>query len=488
MNTNSHSDILVIGSGPAGQKAAIQGAKLGRQVALIEQELNVGGACVHHGTIPSKTLREAALDMARFRRAADVFDFKLREDLEVRTLLSRMNRVVRSHADYMRCQLERNGIRRYHGRARFVSDRQVDVLAVDGAHHFLTAETIVIAAGSVPRMPEGVPVDHERILDSDSILSMIYLPTSLTVLGGGVIASEYASIFALLGVEVTLIDKGERPLAFMDAELSHQFVLAFGKIGGHYMCQQQVVNAQWDGFSKVVTTLGNGETVATDKMLVAFGRTANVAGLQVQAAGLETDSRGYLVVDEHFQTSLPRVYAVGDVIGPPGLASTAMEQGRRAVCHALGTTPGRLTDTIPSGIYTIPEMASVGSTEEEVKRSHGAALVGRARFSEVARAQVAGLEDGLLKMIADPHGRDLLGVHIVGEGATELIHVGQMGLQAGVAVDVFLDTIFNFPTLAEAYRVAALDIVNQRQAALATEEMAQTVSPPTAQFLKPFSP
>jgi NAD(P) transhydrogenase len=463
-------DVVVIGSGPAGQKAAIQAVKAGRKVAMIEQEQGVGGMCVHRGTIPSKTLRESALQLSRLRRSAEVLEFTLRPDLEVASLMTRLDEVVKAHVAYMGRQIERNGIHLLHGRARFLSDRAIEVLSVDGSTRRLSAATIFIATGSRPRTPPEIPIDHENVLDSDSILSMLYLPGSLTVLGGGVIASEYASIFAHLGVKVTMIDRADRPLKFMDAELVARFVRDFERNGGRYFGGQSIGSVEWDGASKVVTHLVSGEVVESDKMLVALGRAASVEGLDLAAAGLAATARGLLQVDEHCRTAVGHIYAVGDVIGPPSLAATAMEQGRRAACHALGLPPGGAPELIPIGVYTIPEMASVGLGEEEAAQRAAAqpgagagVLVGRGRFEEVARGQISGTQDGLLKIVADATGRKLLGVHIVGEGATELIHVGQMALVAGAGVDAFIENIFNFPTLAEAYRVAALDICEQRR-------------------------
>jgi len=462
--TQSHTcDVLVIGSGPAGQKAAIQGAKAGKRVCLIEQTPEVGGACVYQGTIPSKTLRESALQMVRFLRATDVFEFRLRDDIKITSLMTRLNRVVRAHGEFMKEQLTRNGIHPLHGRAKFLSDREVEIHHLDGTRTIASAPLIVIATGSRPRVPEHIPVDHEHILDSDSILSLIYLPKTLTVLGGGVIASEYASIFALLGVQVTMVDSADRPLKFLDQELTDQFGRAFEEIGGRYRGLQKIQQVRWDGFSKVTTTLDNGETLDGEKMLVALGRVANIEGLNIPAAGLAPTSRGLIAVNEHCQTSISHIYAVGDVIGPPSLASCSMEQGRRAVCHALHLNPGVSPEHIPMGIYTIPEISSVGLSEQEAKAQHGGAVVGRARFHEIARGQISGMTDGLLKMVADAKGEHLLGVHIVGEGATELIHIGQMGLLHHIEIDRFIENIFNFPTLAEAYRVAALDIAKQRR-------------------------
>ena len=259
-----------------------------------------------------------------------------------------------------------------------------------------------------------------------------------------------------------MIDQRARPLGFMDRELTDQFLKSFREHGGQYLGQETVQQVQWDGLSQVVTTLESGETVESEKMLVALGRVANLADLKIEAAGLQATEKGLLSVDEYCRTSIPHIYAVGDVVGPPGLASSAMEQGRRAVRHATGIDLPGSPETIPIGIFTIPEMASVGITEKESIERHGKTMVGRARFDEVARGQISGLKGGLLKMVADPEGKKLLGIQIVGEGATELIHVGQMGLLAESQVDVFVENIFNFPTLAEAYRVAALDIVNRR--------------------------
>ncbi|TFG62863.1 MAG: Si-specific NAD(P)(+) transhydrogenase [Nitrospirales bacterium] len=463
MSSSTDYDLIVIGSGPAGQKAAIQGAKSGRQVALIEQNREVGGACVYQGTIPSKTLRESALQMMQFLQATDVFEYRMRDDVKIATLMTRLDKVVRAHGAFMTEQVARNGIERLHGRARFLSDREIQVKGLDGTSTTIAGHTIVIATGSRPRVPDHIPIDHEHILDSDSILSLVYLPKSLTVLGGGVIASEYASIFALLGVQVTMIDTADRPLKFLDQELTDQFCVAFESTGGPYHEQQKIQSVQWDGFSKVITRLENGEIFESEKMLVALGRVANLEHLAIQSAGLEPTSRGLISVNEHCQTTVRHIYAVGDVIGPPSLASCSMEQGRRAVCHALGLDSGDAPEHIPMGIYTIPEMSSVGLSEQEAVEKFGGALIGRARFHEIARGQISGMTNGLLKMVADAKGEKLLGIHIVGEGATELIHIGQMGLLHHIDIDRFVENIFNFPTLAEAYRVAALDIAKQRK-------------------------
>jgi NAD(P) transhydrogenase len=359
-------------------------------------------------------------------------------------------------------QLARNGIDQWHGRARFLTPQRLEVLALDGSCTRVTGELMVIATGSRPRTPEDIPVDHEHILDSDSLLSMLYLPASLTVLGAGVIASEYASIFASLGVQVTMVDRSERPVSFLDPELTDCFIRGFAANGGRYLAQQEIANVVWDGASTVITTLKGGAEVRSEKLFCALGRLPNLDGLNITVAGVRLTERGFIAVNEHCQTSASHIYAVGDVIGPPSLASCAMEQGRRAIRHALGLAVGNPPEMIPIGIYTIPEIASVGLNEHEAHQRYGAVVVGRAPFAELARGQIGGITDGLLKLVADAQGQRLLGVQIIGEGATELIHVGEIGLLAGCNVDAFIDHIFNFPTLAEAYRVAALDIAKRR--------------------------
>lgn len=463
MGPNAY-DILVVGSGPAGQKAAIQGAKAGKKVVLIEQEQGIGGNCVYRGTIPSKTLRETALQFERLKRSSEVFEGRLRSDVPMSVLLHRLDEVVKAHECYMADQLARNGVTYRHGRARFLSPQEIELEAIDGARQGLLADTIVLATGSRPRSIPEIPVDHEHVLDSDSILSMIYLPRSLTVVGGGVIACEYASTFALLGVEVTLIDKATRPLSFMDKEIVDVFQRSIEQQGGRFYVGHTVKEVAWDGVSAVVARLKNGMAVKSEKMLVALGRQPNVEELNLQAAGLTLDEKGRIPVNEYGQTEVPHIFAAGDMLGrPPALASQAMEDGRRAVSHALGIPIGDSVNQVPVGIYTIPEIASIGLDEEQAAARYRGPLVGRARFTEIAKGQITGACNGLLKLIADPSGERLLGVQIVGENASELIHLGQMALQDGATIDRFIDSIFSFPTFAEGYRVAALDILGQRR-------------------------
>jgi NAD(P) transhydrogenase len=453
-------DLIVLGSGPGGQKAAIQGAKAGLRVVVVERERHVGGACVHQGTIPSKTLRETALAMVQLKRRAAAFKVSLHQNLEVSVLMERLSEVLSAHTRSIADDFRRNEIELLHGRARFAGPSTVEVTSVKGQRSLLTAPTIVIATGSKPRSPANIKVDHEHILDSDSILSMIYLPRSLTVLGGGVIASEYASIFSLLGTQVTMIDKAPRPLTFMEPELTEKFVSHFERYGGRYLGGQAIKAVRWDGLAQVVTELDSGEILNSDKLLVALGRTANIEGLGLELAGVEVGPRGHIVTNAQYQTNVPGIYAVGDVIGPPSLATSSLEQGRRAVCHALGLSLGHPFELVPIGIYAVPEMACVGLSEEQARQKYGEVSVGRARFEETARGLIAGIEDGLLKLVADRDGRKLLGVHIVGDGATDLVHVGEMALLNGNDVDVFLENLLNFPTLGEAYRIAALNLIN----------------------------
>lgn len=461
MSTESW-DVIVIGSGPAGQKAAVQAAKSGRRVCVVEREVGVGGACVHRGTIPSKTLRETAVHMVGVRTRLANVKIDLPPDLQLASLMDRMEKVVRAHVDYQTAQMKRNGIEHVHGRARFVDPHTVAVQSIIGRERFLRAEFIVLATGSRPRTPPEVPVDHEHVYDSDSILSMAYLPRSLCVLGGGVIASEYATIFAALGVQVTMIDRGQKPLAFLDDEILQRFTTAFeGNPGCTFLGGAQIDTVKWNGTDAVVTRLKNGWEVRSEKLLCALGRVANVEDLAIENAGLQLTPRGLVPVDADCRTSAPHIFAVGDVIGPPSLASASMEQGRRAVRAALQLDVAGGLELIPTGIYTIPEISSVGLNEAEAKQRHGDCLVGRARFCELARGQIAGTPDGLLKLVVAADTRRILGCQIIGEGATELVHLAQMAMLSDGVADLFVDRIFNFPTMAEAYRVAALDVLGQ---------------------------
>jgi NAD(P) transhydrogenase len=469
---NDHWNVVVIGSGPAGQKAAVQAAKAGKRVCLVEREVGVGGACVHRGTIPSKTLRETALHLAELRnRLGKNVKIEMPQDLQLASLMDRMQSVVTAHVDYQTRQLRRNGIEQIHGRARFVGPHTLAVDAIHGRVRNVHGDVIVIATGSRPRTPPEIPVDHEHVYDSDSILSMAYLPKSLTVLGSGVIASEYATIFAALGVAVTMIDRGERPLAFLDREVLDRFVESFeAHPGCVFVGNAKVRDVQWNGVDTVVTTLDNGWEVKSERLLCALGRVANVEDLAIDKAGLALSERGHVPVDRDCRTAVPHIFAVGDVIGLPSLASAAMEQGRRAMRAALNLPVGAHQDLIPVGIYTLPEISSIGMHEAEAKKSGHDVVVGRAKFAELARGQISGTQEGMMKLVVDATTRRILGCQILGEGATELVHLAQMAIMTGSEVNLFVEKIFNFPTLAEAYRVAALDIAGE----LAARDLAST--------------
>jgi NAD(P) transhydrogenase len=448
-------DVLVIGSGPAGQKAAIQAAKAGKRVAVVERDRRVGGSCVHTGTIPSKSLREHALKQ-RVRHVNLM-------DQPIQSLLDGVGVTIAAHDSYMSAQLERNDIALLRGRASFIDPHTLALRRIDGSQIMLRAPIIIVTTGSRPRAPQHLSIDHEHVLDSDSILSLAYLPRSLLVLGGGVIASEYAATFAALGCKVTQADQQEKPLAFLDPELTGFYLDELRRNGGEYISRAEALSTVWDGIAQVRTEFTDGRVILADKVLVALGRLANVDGLKLENAGIALTSRGHVQVDEHLRTTAPGVYAAGDVIGPPALASVSMEQGRRAACHALGLlVPSDHVSRMPSGVYTIPEIATVGLDEAGARKKFGGAVVGRARFEEIARGQINGSQRGLLKLVADSGGRRVVGVQIAGDSATELVHIGQLGLAAELDVDAYVDNVFNFPTMAEAYRIAAFDIVKQR--------------------------
>ena len=456
-------DWVVVGAGPAGIQAAIEAAEAGCDVLLIEEQRGAGGECVHRGTIPSKTLRETAFYLSGLRkRSAGVVEIASPEDMTIASLMGRLKAVRTSNEDFLGDRIERSGVTLWNGRAAFLEPNRLEVQLRSGSKLRVRFGKLVLATGSRPRQPEHIAIDHDHVLDSDSILSMIYLPRSLTVIGAGVIACEFASIFAALGVKVTIVDRQPRPMGFLDPELVDGFVQAFEKAGGSFLGECGVERVAWDGLSAVVTELDDGQELRAEKVLCAQGRMANVRALKLERVGIELTKRGHVVVDAEGRTTQPDVYAAGDVIGPPALAATAMVQGRRAVRHGLGLDPDDSEHVVPIGIYTIPEIASVGLTEEAAREKHGEVMVGRVRFDELSRAHINGDTDGVLKLVCDPAGRRLLGAHIVAEGATELIHVAQMALAGGLDVDALVENVFNFPTLAEAYRLAALEVVGQR--------------------------
>ncbi|TPV92747.1 MAG: Si-specific NAD(P)(+) transhydrogenase [Myxococcales bacterium FL481] len=454
-----HVDVAVIGSGPAGVSAASTAAGIGKRTVLIEREKALGGACVHHGTIPSKTLRETALELRRARTHFERRGLSLEPSYALDYMRERLGRVVEANANDIRAQLAARGVERLHGHARFVSPHALEITHQCGETELVRADVIVLAVGSRPRLPQELAIDHEHVLDSDSILSLAYLPSSLAVLGGGVIGAEYATIFAALGVRVTLLSRDKRPLPFVEEEITTRLVRRFEAMGGRYRGNARCQRVDIDEIDGPTVILEGGDTLRTDKVLVAAGRVSNVDKLHLDAAGLGGESTT-LVVDANCRSRVPHIYGAGDVIGAPGLASTSMEQGRRAVCHAFGLPVTAANDTIPIGIYTIPEIARVGCDEATARRRDATTLVGRATFQRMARGHILGAE-GLLKLMVSRATRQILGVSVFGDGAIELVHVGQVAMAGGMAVDRLVESTFNFPTLAEAYRTAALDVLEQ---------------------------
>ena len=461
--SDANFDVVVIGSGPAGQNAAVEAASHGARTLIIEGERRVGGACVQYGTIPSKTLRETAVTLTAFRRrSGGVYEISHDRRLRIASLMTRRDEVVNAHQTAAEDWLALSNVERTVGRASFTSPHEVTIRDLSGRTRRVSGRYIVIATGSRPRQPANASVDHENILDSDSILSMSYLPGSLAILGSGVIACEYASTFAALGVKVFMVDKYASPLGFLDPDLVNVFLQRFRENRGEFFGNCDIESVTWDGISAVELTTKRGSVVTADKALIAQGRVANLDALAIDNAGLTATDRGLLAVNEYCQTEVPHIYAAGDTIGPPALASASMEQGRRAMCHALSTDLDESSALIPAGIYTIPEMATVGLTERQANDEYGGCRVACVDFARLAKAHIMASPSGLLKLVADPGGRRLLGVQIAGDGATDLIHLGQMALLNDMPVDTFATTVFNFPTLAEAYRLAAVDLIHAR--------------------------
>ncbi|HTV97034.1 MAG TPA: Si-specific NAD(P)(+) transhydrogenase [Steroidobacteraceae bacterium] len=462
-------DLICIGSGPAGQKAAIQASKAGYRAAVIEREPQVGGSCLLSGTIPSKALREQALRYRRMRASASSLAVQLSGDAPLSALLEGVGAVIGAQDRYLQDQLARNRIELIRGRGALLDPRRIEVQRLDGTRRVLEAARIVLATGSRPRHVAAIEVDHEYVLDSDSILSLSYLPRSLIVLGSGVIACEYASIFAALGCQVTLIDKAPEPLGFLDAPLRRGFLTAFQSMGGRYRAGTEVSAARFDGFSQVQVTLGGGELLSADIVLAAFGRVANLDGLGLDRLALEVNARGHVQVDERLETRIPGIYAAGDAIGPPALACAAAHQGRRAALAAFDLAPPATQSVVPTGVYTIPEIACAGLTLGQAAAQRIDVIAGRADFAEVARAHIVGEPSGFLTLICERASARVLGVQALGEGATDLVHLGQAAMAAYETADFFVEQIFNFPTMTEAYRIAAFEVLKQRAAAPAPE-------------------
>ncbi|MFN8489460.1 MAG: Si-specific NAD(P)(+) transhydrogenase [Caldilineaceae bacterium] len=460
-------DLLVIGSGPAGQRAAIQAAKLEKRVGIVERKAVVGGVCINTGTIPSKTLREAVLHLSGYReRGLYGASYTVKQNITMDDLIFRTDHVIRHEIDVTRHQLMRNQVELLAAEAAFVDPHTVRLNYLDGrGYRDVTARAVVIATGTSATKDSHITFDGQQILISDDILQMRHLPRSLTVVGAGVIGIEYACIFAALGVRVTVIDKRNRLLTFIDAEIidalvyhmrSSRVMLRLGEEVKGF----EVVEDKLHG-KRVHTHLASGKQIITEAALHSIGRTGATDKLNLPAAGLITDDRGRLKVNSCYQTEVPHIYGVGDVIGFPSLASTSMEQGRLAACHAFGVETMSVPALFPYGIYTIPEISTVGRNEEELTAQGIPYEVGKAQYREIARGQIIGDSTGLLKLIFHTETRELLGVHIIGEGASELIHIGQAVMAFGGKVDYFVNTVFNYPTLAECYKTAAFDGINR---------------------------
>lgn len=451
-------DLIVLGGGPAGEKGAAQAAYFGRRVALVERSGHIGGAGINTGTIPSKTLRETALYFSGLRqRGLYGVDYTLKADLTVRDFMSREREVVAALREKAALNIAEHGVTLVPGVASFEYAWTVRVRREAHPDRLLTADVVLIATGSRPFRPREVPLDDRLIMDSDTILGMDRLPRSLAVVGAGVIGCEYASMFAALGIDVTLLGGRDRLLPFLDFEIGDRLRRQMERIGVRMRLGANVERYEPDR-DRVPLRLSTGEAVEADRVLVAAGRLGNTDDLELARIGLTPDSRGILKVDEHYQTAVPRVYAAGDVIGFPALAAVSMEQARVAMCHAFDLRyKTRVSPLLPIAVYTIPEVAMAGETEETCRERGISYCVGRAFYVDNARGQIIGDLAGEIKLLFSPNDQTLLGVHVIGEIASELIHIGQACLQLGGTLDFFIQTVFNYPTLGEAYKYAAYD-------------------------------
>jgi NAD(P) transhydrogenase len=454
-------DLLVIGTGPAGQRAAVQAAKLGKRVGICEHRDVVGGVCVNTGTIPSKTFREAVIHLTGYQQRGFYRPDRLLETrFTMEDLAGRCEIVIKREIQVVRDQMHRNGIRLLSGTASFVDPHTLAVRSV-GETILARASFIAIAVGTTPAIPPGVPVDGTSVITSDQILGLPEIPKSMTVVGAGVVGTEYASMFAVLGTEVTLVDKRPRLLEFVDAEIADDLAYQMRRMNCTFRLGEEVASMTVERPGRTVATLKSGKSIVSDVLFYAAGRTGATSDLNLGAAGLSADERGRLSVDDEFRTSIPHIFAVGDVIGFPSLASTSLEQGRQAACHAFGGGCPSLLGHFPYGVYSVPEISMVGRTEQDLTGAGIPYEVGLARYREIARGAILGDDSGLLKILFDPRTRAILGVHIIGTSATELIHIGQAVMTLGGTLDYFVNTVFNYPTFAECYKVAALDGYNK---------------------------
>ncbi|MFZ0566090.1 MAG: Si-specific NAD(P)(+) transhydrogenase [Chlamydiales bacterium] len=454
-------DFAVVGSGPAGQKGAIQAAKLGKKVVIIEKDVVPGGNCLNSGTIPSKSLREAIIDLSRYNERS-FYGASCLRDVTINELNYRLHTVLEGERAILLRQFIKNKINFLKGTARFKSAHRLIILDdLGNAIYQIEAEKILISTGSQPRNPMHVPFDEKVIVDSTRLLSIGYVPRSVIVLGGGVIGSEYASFMAALGCQVTVLDKKRRLLPGLDAEIGTHLQVGLKEIGLEFV-PFSIPDKIERRDNRAYVHCEDGSEYTADLLLYALGREASVKGMEIENVGVELNERGYITVNSYFQTNVSHIYAAGDVIGFPALASTSMEQGRLAARHAFGVKTHPFPTLFPLGIYTIPEISCCGFTEEELQAKKCHFEVGRAYYYEIARSHIAGSSNlGLFKILFDAKSLDLLGVHIVGRNATEVIHIGQIAMSFGAKLDYFVNQVFNYPTFAEGYRIAALNGLNK---------------------------
>ena len=454
-------DLLVIGSGPGGQKAAIAAAKLDRRVAVVERPDMIGGVCLNTGTIPSKTLREAVLYLTGLdQREMYGQSYRVKDDITIADLAARTRHVVGKENDVVRSQLSRNRVAILSGTAHFAGPNAIEVTDGDGRVRAVSAEKIVIATGTKPARPASVDFDERTVMDSDGIINLERVPRSMVVAGAGVIGIEYASMFAALGTKVTVVEQRARMLEFCDLEVVEALKYHLRDLAVTFRFGETVssVEARPEG---AIASLRSGKKIPADTVLYSAGRQGATAELKLEAAGLTADARGRIAVDEFFRTEVPHIYAVGDVIGFPALAATSMEQGRLAAHHACGEPVHHAAMLQPIGIYSLPEISFIGKTEDQLTEECVPFEVGVSRYRELARGQIIGDSYGVLKLLVSPLDRTLLGVHVFGTGATELVHIGQAVMGCGGTIDYLVDAVFNYPTLAESYKVAALDATNK---------------------------
>ncbi len=459
---SKHYDLIVIGSGPAGQRAAVQAAKIHKRVVVIERGREIGGVAVHTGTIPSKTLREAAMYLSGYdQRGFYGKSYRLKDNLTMDDLLHRVAVTITQETEVMTHQLRRNNIDILLGSASFIDPHRIKITSSQGEVSEVQGDHILLATGTKPNRPEHIPFDGETIIDSDDVLSLKKIPRSMAVIGAGVIGAEYASIFSALDIKITLVDGRTDMLGFMDREIIDELIHLMRDRGTVIRLGENVVEVIKNDKNQAVVTLDSGKKFAAELVMFASGRLGCVDALNLQAAGLESDERGLVKVNEFYQTEVPHIYAAGDLIGFPSLASTSMEQGRLASRHAFGMSLHSNPELFPFGVYAVPEMSMVGKTEKELTRDKVPYEVGIARLKETARGHIMGLQEGMLKLIFSLETKKLLGVHVLGEEATELVHIGQAVLALGGDLDFFIENVFNYPTLAEAYKIAALDACNR---------------------------